>query len=162
MFSNIGLLIQRSRAHLNVGDINIFTTPRKLVHSLQNSSDIKLSENQARRFRSPSANIGRNPLLQNGSYEQKMNENSSSGSHQCEGGSESVSSTDDASDNAFVAVSAEVVPEIKTETKRYDVKLRHRKIAVTLSGYLLFISFAVFASLLLIADHEEGYNIVPT
>lgn len=120
MFSNIGLLIQRSRAHINVDKINIFTTPRKLVHSLQNSSDIKLSENQARRFRSPSsANIGRNPLLQNGSYEQTTNEKSSSGGHQYGGGSESVSSTDDAPDNAVVAVSAEVVPEIKTETKGY-------------------------------------------
>ncbi|KAL8147138.1 protein SINE1-like isoform X1 [Apium graveolens] len=48
---------QRARSHINIDDVKIFTTPRKLIRSLQDhkSENSEVSEKQSRMFKSPYA-----------------------------------------------------------------------------------------------------------
>ncbi|GKV20710.1 hypothetical protein SLEP1_g30795 [Rubroshorea leprosula] len=132
---------QRSRCHINVDDIDIFTTPRKLIHSLhvddinifttlrklihslQDPNIVKsdFSEKQTRRFRSPSSGRFQScpSPRQNGFQHDLMHEVNGKESlcnngEQYEGVSESVSSTDSPADGNLQE-SLEVVPVIKTE-----------------------------------------------
>ncbi|KAJ7976370.1 ARM repeat superfamily protein [Quillaja saponaria] len=96
----------RSRSRVNVDNIMIFKTPRKLIHSLQDLTEVNsdCSEKKPRRFRSlSSSNIEWSPASkydQNGfshgvSCDCKENESLYAGGEQFQGGPESVSSTDD-------------------------------------------------------------------
>ncbi|KAK9290885.1 hypothetical protein L1049_009064 [Liquidambar formosana] len=163
---------QRSRSQINVDNIQIFTTPRKLIRSLQDPNGVNsdFSEKQTRRFRSPSStNFDWSPNTKynrNGSscdvdYEIEGNENLSSGGEQFQVGSESVSSTEDVPTDVDVQVSHEVFPGSKTEIQKLGIeKTRWKRAFQLLCG--LFVLFAVFASLLWIDNEDEGYNLVPT
>ncbi|XP_059647313.1 protein SINE1 [Cornus florida] len=162
---------QRSRSQINIDNVKIFTTPRKLIHSLQEASDSgsNFSVKQTRRCRSPySSDFEWSPMSkynQNASshdmnHEIKKDVNLSGGGTQLHGGSESVSSTEDLPSDADLQVSRDEIPEIKSEAS-FDVQRKHRKSTLSvLSGFLLVL-FAVFICLLRIDDHGEGY-LVPT
>eukprot|EP00257_Ricinus_communis_P008154 XP_002525438.2 protein SINE1 [Ricinus communis] len=163
---------QRSRSHLNVDDINIFTTPRKLIHSLQEPNDVDsdFSERQSRRFRSPSRKydyspnmkFNRNGFQHHEGYEVEENRNSYAGGEQLQGTSESVSSTDDVPVHTDVQLSPEVLSGNKDDAPRFCSRKDHRKNFYRLFGGLFFALLAIFSSLLWIDSQDNGGYLVPT
>ncbi|KAJ4972299.1 hypothetical protein NE237_005398 [Protea cynaroides] len=117
---------QRPLCHLNIDHIKIFTTPRKLICSLQDPDVVNsdFSEKQSRRFRSPSSNQSQwsptRKLDENAlSYHPKFhegNKNMSKAVEQTNIDSESMSSTRDVLTNAEPQVSDEVNTESMSST----------------------------------------------
>ncbi|CAK9145899.1 unnamed protein product [Ilex paraguariensis] len=163
---------QRSRSHINVDNVKIFTTPRKLIRSLQEPDDMGFFDNQSRRFRSPSSSkfewspaskYDQNGLSHEADHEIKGDENLSSGGEQFHGSLESVSSsTEDVPVDADLQVYPKEVPGSKTESQGICVQKVHRKSTVNIVCGLLAMLFVVFGCLLWIDDQDEGYNLVPT
>lgn len=163
----------RSRTQMNVDNVQIFRTPRKLICSLQDPNDRNsdFSVKQARRFRSlSSSNIEWSPTAkydQNG-FSHHMNCNGKgngsmyANDEEFQGGLESVSSTDDVLTDADLHVSQEAVPEDKTETQSLGLKKARQKTTSKFVCGLFFVLLAVFTPLLWINDQDEGYYLVPT
>ncbi|KAL6272022.1 hypothetical protein ACE6H2_022714 [Prunus campanulata] len=165
----------RSRTPINVDNI-IFNTPRRLVHSLQDPSNVysKSSEKRARRFRSlslsefdwsPNARYDQEGYSHGVNYDCRENGSFYAGDEQFQGGPESVSSTDGIPVDADLQVSQEVVPENETEIQMSGIKSARRKVAVKLLCGLSFALLAVAMPLLWINDQgegHEGYYLVPT
>ncbi|KAJ7971876.1 ARM repeat superfamily protein [Quillaja saponaria] len=163
----------RSRTRVNVDNIKIFKTPRKLIHSLQDPTDVNsdCSEKKTRRFRSlSSSNIKWSPASeydQNGiSHELNCdcqeNESLYAGAEQFQDGQESVSSTDDLPADADLQMPHEVVPENKMETQRARTEKQHQKTAFKLVCGFSFVLLASFVPLLWNNDQDKGYYLVPT
>ncbi|GMH28386.1 hypothetical protein Nepgr_030229 [Nepenthes gracilis] len=131
---------QRTYSQINVDSIKIFTTPRKLVRSLQETdADSNYTENQARRCRSPRSGI-----------------------EQFHSDIESVSSTEDLPAKADEHVSSELPPGSKNEDPKL-VKIFRRNAAANILGAIFLGIFAVFVSTLWWLDvGEEGFDLVPT
>lgn len=151
---------------MNLDNVKIFTTPRKLICSLQDPNDRNsdFSVKQARRFSRSlsSSNIEWSPTAkydQNG-FSHDMNCNANGEEYQ--GGPESVSSTDDVLTDADLHVSQEAVPEDKTETQRPVLQKARQKTTSKFVCGLLFVLLAVFTPLLWMNDQDEGYYLVPT
>lgn len=152
---------QRSNSHINVDDVKIFTTPRKLIRSLQDLGDYDdtgCSEKQSRRFRSPMRGTsGWTSTSMHGLTEDincgNNNDKFSSDGH---GRSESVSSTEGVFSNNNLQLSAEIVPANKYRLKN------HRSSTRRLVCGLLVSLFAVFLFLLAIGDQDNHHIIVPT
>ncbi|KAK9058675.1 hypothetical protein SSX86_023517 [Deinandra increscens subsp. villosa] len=149
---------QRSRSYVNVNNTDLFTTPRKLVKSLQHSNS-DCSENQSGRFRSPpSSKFNWSP---NSSYDKNgFDESFTSEYEQFNGTSESVSSTEDiqllTNGSDKLQQSEELVPETKVKSK---VQIPP---AVSIASGLFVLLIAVVC-FLWIRDLDEGYNnLVPT
>lgn len=164
-------VLQRSPSRVNVDNFKIFTTPRKLIRSLQNKDDVNsnFSEKQSKWLRSPSSKFDWTPTTkynQNGfqhevNYEVEGTENLSGCGEQVQIGSESVSSTEDVPADVDVEVSHEMLTGSKIEIPKSSIKKSYRRIAFKLVCSL-FMLLALLASLLWIGDRDEGYNIVPT
>ncbi|KAJ9179919.1 hypothetical protein P3X46_008230 [Hevea brasiliensis] len=163
----------RSRSHTNVDNINIFTTPRKLIHFLQDPNDVDsdFSEKLSKKFRSPylskfdyspNMKLNRNGFQHSVGYEVEDNRNSCTGEEQFQDTSESVSSTDDAPGDADVQVSPEVVTTNKDDTSRFHNRKSHWKNSYRLVVSLFFALLAVFTSLMWADDQKEGQYLVPT
>ncbi|KHG01527.1 Transposase [Gossypium arboreum] len=116
---------QRSRSRINVE--TLFTTPRKLIHSLQDPNELNsdYSEKQFRRFRSPcSEKFGGSPTTNRNSFrrgiinevKRKARSYTDGEDH---GVSESVSSTDDSPAELDVLGSTDAAPKNKKETLEY-------------------------------------------
>lgn len=157
------------RSHINV---NIFTTPRKLFHSLQDPNDVDsdFSEKKSRRFRSPCSSkfdysptmkFNKNGFHHNVGYEFEDKGDSYAGDEQFQGTSESVSSTDDVPVHADVQVSPELVPANKTVGQRFCVEKGRRKFSSILF-VVIFFALIVFTSLMWIDSQDEGQHLVPT
>ncbi|XP_057445822.1 protein SINE1-like [Lotus japonicus] len=156
----------RSRSQVNVDTIKIFTTPRKLIHSLQDLNDetSDCSENLNKRIRNlSSGNIKWNPACyskydKNGiadhvNYDCKENE-SSCGDVQFQGGPESVSSTDELLGDADMQSRNDIL----TVLMEKPIQKAKRKLVCGLS----FVIIAMATPLLWINSQEEGHFLVPT
>ncbi|KAF8395974.1 hypothetical protein HHK36_017585 [Tetracentron sinense] len=164
---------QRSLSQLKIDDFKIFTTPRKLIHSLQDPNDVysNFSEKQSGRFRIPASNhlkwsparkFDGNGLHHDLNNEAEGNKTLSETGEQMQDGSESVSSTGDVPANADAKPSCEVVPEDKTRIQSLCIKRRNfGKAALNLVCGLFFMLFAVISALW-IDNKEEVFNLVPT
>ncbi|XP_022719278.1 protein SINE1-like isoform X1 [Durio zibethinus] len=160
---------QRSRSRINVD--NLFTTPRKLIHSLQDPTDLNSDYcgKQSRRFRSPSSEkFGWGPTTNHNNFRHGMIYEVKGNGHLCNDGeafqgiSESVSSTDDGPADVHVQGSHEAVPVNKTETQEFhNVKVRKKKASKMFFG-LLFVIVAVLTSLLWTEVQDESFYVVPT
>ncbi|KDP39712.1 hypothetical protein JCGZ_02732 [Jatropha curcas] len=159
---------QRSRSHINVDNINMFTTPRKLIRSLQdpNDMDSDFSEKQSRRFMSPCPNkfdyspnmkFSRNGFQHNVGYEVEENRNFYAGTELFQDTSESVSSTDDVPVDTKVQVSS----ANKDDTPKFHSGKGYRKKPYRLIIGLFFALLAIFTSIMWI-DTQEGQHLVPT
>ncbi|PON86862.1 Coatomer beta subunit [Trema orientale] len=173
----------RSRNQINVDSI-IFRTPRKLVHSLQDpdNANSDCCEKQARRLRSISlSDFDWSPASrydQNGtSHDVKNYDNRTNGSlyadgEKLQGGSESVSSTDDIpAANVSEQESGKVIQDHKTENQAQTqnqssiIEKPRRKMSLMLVfGLLPFLLLAVFVVLDWMNDQNEfdGHYLVPT
>ncbi|GAB4843719.1 hypothetical protein Ancab_013684 [Ancistrocladus abbreviatus] len=161
---------QRTQSQINVDSVKIFTTPRKLIRSLQeNDANSDYYENQARRFRSPcSIKCDCSPLIKDDhnslSYEVSQDNNNGNitdGNQNFQTDSESVSSTEDIRGCEDAKVSSEMLPRSKNEDQKH-VKI-HPKKAASIILYAIFLGlFAVCASVLWLRVEDEGYNLVPT
>ncbi|XP_057507334.1 protein SINE1-like [Actinidia eriantha] len=160
---------QRSRSQINVDNIKIFSTPRKLIRSLQDPNDETpdFSEKQTRMFRSPSSSkfewspaskYDQNGHSPNTNYELKKDEKLSDDREQFQGGSESVSSTEDIPINADL----QMPPGSKIEPKSLGIQKNNRKSAFGVVSGLVVLLFALLICLLRIDDQGDGYNLVPT
>ncbi|KAJ1390517.1 Armadillo-type fold [Sesbania bispinosa] len=161
----------RSRTPVNVDSIKIFTTPRKLIHSLQDPDDetSDYSEKQNRRFRSlSSGNIewspasyskyDQNGAADHGNYDPKENE-SSCDDVQFQGGQESVSSTDDL---PVGDADMQRPPESRDDTQTVLMKKPLQKAKRKFVCGLSFVLLAMATPLLWINSQEEGHFLVPT
>ncbi|XP_047960978.1 protein SINE1-like isoform X2 [Salvia hispanica] len=139
----------QSKAHIKVDDVKIFSTPRRLIRSLQDldNSDVGLSEKQPRRFRSPMRPVsllGQLGLPNGMDCENK--DELASGDEQFHANAESVSSTEDVSNLA------EMIPVDKPHHNSA------RKVI-----FALFVGlFAVLVFLLVIGDQDNHHVMVPT
>lgn len=145
------MCFQQSKAHIKVDDVKIFSTPRRLIRSLQDldNSDVCLSEKQPRRLRSPMRPISLLGQLglPNGMDCENKDE---SGDEQFHANAESVSSTEDVPDLA------EMIPVDKLQVKKHHNSAR--KVV-----FALFVGlFAVFVFLLVIGDQDNHHVMVPT
>ncbi|KAI7729230.1 hypothetical protein M8C21_015712, partial [Ambrosia artemisiifolia] len=148
--------VDRSRSYVNVNNTDIFTTPKKLVKSLQVSNS-DCSENQSRRFRSPaSSKFNWSP---NSSYDHSgFDESFTNENEQFNGASESVSSTEDIPANGSnnLQVSQEPVPETKVKS---NVQISP---AISIASGLFVLLIAVVCFMWM-RDLDDGYNnLVPT
>ncbi|XP_038725158.1 protein SINE1-like [Tripterygium wilfordii] len=162
---------QRSRSRVNVDDINIFTTPRKLIHSLQDPADTNLdfSEKQTSRFRRPSSRkykhsprFHQNGFSRDENSKVRENGNIYASGEQLESVSESVSSSHNACVEGNVQVSHEAT-ENKSETQRISIEeawLNWKPSAGWVSS-LLFVLLAVFC-LTWMFGQDEPHHFVPT
>lgn len=161
---------QRSRSHINVDDIHIFTTPRKLIRSLQELDDVnsEFSEKQSRRFRSPSSGrfLSCQSPRQNGfhhEHETNGNGNFCGGAEEYESASESVASTDNEPVDSHVQVqeSCLAVPMTKTKVQKPTVETIHRK---KVSKIFLMLFSIILALIVLICSdgRDEVHHLVPT
>ncbi|XP_021898127.1 uncharacterized protein LOC110814853 isoform X2 [Carica papaya] len=160
---------QRSRSRINVDNVNIFTTPRKLIHSLQDPTDIDsdFSGRQPRRFRSPcSRNFDRKPKLHQDCFQHDSVHDFEGNGNPCNAGeqsrcvSESVSSTDEVPLDADAQIPHKAIPQNVTEVQKICMGKAYGK-AVSRLVFGFFILLAVLASLFWIDGHEEHY-LVPT
>ncbi|GAB2295394.1 hypothetical protein Dimus_029566 [Dionaea muscipula] len=165
----------RSRSpspQVNLDSVKIFTTPRKLFRSLQETEMISDSyENQARRFRtSCSCKCHCNAIVnhhnQNGlSYEMSCDgtENGNvAGDEQCHSNSESVSSTEDIPVGADGQVSSQVVPKSKHQPRDLMVKTFMQKTTEFIPEAIFLVLIAVLVMLQWSGFHDEGPRFVPT
>ncbi|KAI9184786.1 hypothetical protein LWI28_001040 [Acer negundo] len=185
---------QRSRSHINVDNVGIFTTPRKLIRSLQDLNDVSsdFSEKQSRRFGSPSSikfeqsptqsrngfkqsptpsrngfeqspTPSRNGFSREIFYDVKGNGNLCNGGEQYQGGSESVSSTDDSPASPDTQITRELaVPEKKTEMQKLCVERTFGKAGLKFAfGLFFFMLLTAFVSTMFV-DQESGHRLVPT
>ncbi|XWS58272.1 hypothetical protein CRYUN_Cryun08bG0019700 [Craigia yunnanensis] len=160
---------QRSHSRINVD--SLFTTPRKLIHSLQDLNDLNpdYSEKQSRRFRSPcSEKFGWSPTTNHNRfrrgmiYEVKGNGHMYTDGEEFQGVFESVSSTDDNPADVDVQGSHEAVPVNKTETQEFHNEKARKKIASKMFFGLFLIIVAVLTSLLWTEVQDESFYVVPT
>lgn len=159
---------QRSRSHVNAD--NIFTTPRKLIRSLQDPYDVDsdFSEKQIRRFRSPSSGIIRSTTpspRQNGFQHNMMqngNESVCNGSEHCEATSESIASTDDATADGQMQEPNCTIPMIRTKNQKSSIRTSHWKKGSKLLLILFSIILVVFIALIFRDGWDEGDHLVPT
>ncbi|KAJ4824631.1 Protein sine1 [Turnera subulata] len=182
---------QRSRSRINVDNINMFTTPRKLIRSLQDPIDVDsdFSEKQSRRCKSPATSksdyspginfnrngfhhvkdyelrengFNRNGFHQNKDYEQRENGYLYEEGEQYQG-SESVSSTDDIpSSGTDVQVSQEVFAANITDVQRFPTEKGGRRTYCRLLAFIVFAMLAVLPSLIWFDAEDEGHYLVPT
>ncbi|XP_031389707.1 protein SINE1-like [Punica granatum] len=166
---------QRPRSQINVDNIKIFTTPRKLLHSLQDSSltSSGSTEKSLRRFRSPSSSVsdwspvskyGGNGSQYDPNDENKENGSSYDGTEQLIGRSESVSSTKDvmpAGDHDEIA--QRVDAPVDMAKKEVIGRGKIRKGSYFLLGFSLFVLvLAIIASPLWFDDQRERSHLAPT
>lgn len=162
-------MLQRSRSLINVKNISFFTTPRKLIRSLQDvdvNSDF--SEKQSRKYLSPaSVKFEQSPTPRRKGfsrevfYDDKPYGNSCTVVEQVQRVSESVSSTDDLA-GADIQVAQEVVPENKTEMHNCCSKKTHLKTASRIVLGLFLFLLLVFSLLMRNDDQNKGNHLVPT
>lgn len=147
------VLFQRTRSYVNVDNMDLFTTPRKLLRSLQHPDD-DCSGNQSRRFRSPSSS----KFNQSHTSNFDQNESLTDENEQIYGTLESVSSTEDIDippngDNHLQQQSQVLLPEAKTKSQRLS--------AVVISSGLVILLIAVICFFWK-QDQDKVYNLVPT
>ncbi|CAI9779403.1 unnamed protein product [Fraxinus pennsylvanica] len=164
---------QRSRSHINIDSVKIFSTPRKLIRSLQdpNGMTSDFSEKQTRRFGSPfSSKFEWTPTskhVQDG-HAHGMNcyiekgKNFSPDGEQFHGKSESVSSTEDVLLDADSQMSQEVVCGNQTGYQSANILKGQRKSGGGIVGCLLLVLFAVFLFLLVFNNQDNSSVLVPT
>lgn len=169
----------RSRAQVNVDNIKIFKTPRKLIQSLQDpfdvNSDSSEKQNSNRRFRSSSSgNIQWSPTSgcdQNGflheNSDSKENESllydvGDNDDAQIQHGQESVSIPDELSGEVDMQMHPEAVPTSKNNTQRIGMEMTLRRAALKLVCGLSFALLAVATPLVWINGQDEGHYLVPT
>ncbi|KAK8576286.1 hypothetical protein V6N13_090760 [Hibiscus sabdariffa] len=168
---------RRSRSRINVD--NLFTTPRRLIRSLQDPNDLNsdYSGKQYMRFRSPcSENFGCSPTTNHNSYRRGMNnvvEGKVRSYSDCEnqGDSESVSSTDDSpaeldvqGTNGAVLVNKNENLDFqsKNETLEFQSKKVCKKTAYKMFFGLFLIIFVALTSFLWTEVEDESFYMVPT
>ncbi|KAE9612519.1 hypothetical protein Lal_00033285 [Lupinus albus] len=155
---------RRSHTQVSVDNIQIFETPRRLIHSLQDPDDANsdCSEKQNRRIRSqlsgsidcsPASNCiyDQNCFADHVNYDDGEDNESLYADVPFENDSESVSSTDGLPGAAYIQIPPEVVPENRLRKTR-------RKLVCGLS----FILIAMATPLLWISSQEEADYLVPT
>lgn len=165
-------MFQRTQSHINIDGVNIFTTPRKLVCSLQDSNDVisDFSERQTKRFESPfsskfqwapTSKHEQNGLAQGMHCNIERGKNFSCGGELFHGKSESVSSTGDVLPDTDSQVSPEVCGN-QTESQSANIQKVHRKPGREILGCLLLVLFVVFLFLLGFDHQNSSYVLVPT
>lgn len=131
---------QKSRSYINVDNIKIFTTPRKLVKSLQ-APNSDFSEKQSQRYRIPSlSKFDLDPT--SNQDESGLSSDHKDEEYRCT--SESVSSTEE--------LCQELVPETKAKPRFFALRI--------LSG--LIVLFSVIVCFMLLGVPDDDYNLVPT
>ncbi|XP_021738263.1 TORTIFOLIA1-like protein 2 [Chenopodium quinoa] len=165
---------QRTRSQINLDYVKIFTTPRKLVRSLQdNDENSDYYGDQSRRQRSPcSANCEWSPVVK---YNQSscLNKNrpqDGTGNitdecedHQSHSISESVSSTQDVLAMANGDVSLKMLHrDQSTSEKIVKIPGRNLRKMATLVLLIVLVFSLGFASVLLLGDQGEFVGMVPT
>ncbi|KAL3834928.1 hypothetical protein ACJIZ3_009664 [Penstemon smallii] len=156
---------QRSNSRINVDDVRIYTTPRKLIRSLQNSDDVNsgFSVKQIKRYESPTPSTYLvtptmrhqvNGLSQDMNCDKDRDENMSFDGEQFHCTSESISSTEDVfTDKDLRSSPLEVIHENK-----FRIRKNHQSYIVC----VLFVILAVIFCLMEIRDQNDLYVLVPT
>ncbi|GER27472.1 ARM repeat superfamily protein [Striga asiatica] len=150
---------QRLNSHINVDDVKIFTTPRRLIRSLQDleDSDSSFSKGQDLRFRRTLASLHE----QNGLFRDMNRVNGGDRffpENKLHSRSESVSSTENVSGDKNLISATELVPENKARLERVHVRISARKIVYGLFAVLS----ALLLCLLAIGDQDDRDILVPT
>lgn len=155
--------LQRTRSRINVNNIKIFSTARKLVCSLQDHDEDSQYDNQCRRRGSPyTSNRDWSPIA---NYDQNgclKNHRSKIGfeDNLCGSTSESVLSTEDFLAIAHGNASAKMLDRGQIESIK-TVKASGRKISTFVMFIFLLISLGL-ASVMLTGEQDENCNLVPT
>lgn len=181
---NLFLVFQRTQLHLNIDDSTIFKTPRKLIHSLQDSDEVGTGfpEKQITRMRrptshevkwSPKRQINENDVSQYPNHEDERNslqrqnkvfhESNVADAESEPDGYESVSSTGDGPVVANEEASYEAGDNAKNVMDRAILRRQSfKKVALTLLfGVSLILPVTIFSAML-VDYRDEFFNLVPT
>ncbi|KAJ6291932.1 hypothetical protein OIU76_023927 [Salix suchowensis] len=165
---------QRSRSRINVDNVSIFTTPRKLVHALQDPDDLDsdFSEKQHQRFGSPYSSkfdyrstprIKQNGFHHDVGLEVNENGNSYAGGEQLQGSSESVASTEEIPVNTDMEVLTEAILGDKSEDPEKNCFEREgRKTSSLLVVGFCIALLAILTSFMFIYVQDDSNHMVPT
>ncbi|XP_052174242.1 protein SINE1 [Diospyros lotus] len=158
---------QKSR--INVDNIKIYSTPRKLIRSLQDPNDEGTDSSGKETRISPSGKSNWSPTFkneQNGLSPDMKSEAKSDekllGGEQFLGGSESVSSTEDVPPDADLQVSPKVGGVNKIETRCFNIQKNNWKSTTSKVFGFFILLLAVSICFLWTGNQDEGYNLVPT
>ncbi|KAL6506054.1 hypothetical protein OROHE_022773 [Orobanche hederae] len=159
---------QLSNSRVNIDDVKIFTTPRKLIRSLQDldNFDPDYSIKQARRLispmtRTPTSMLGQNGLRQDMNRD-KDGDNKLFSDDEPRGSSESVSSTEDVFRDKVQVLSPEVVAVNKAQPQRAHVLMNHHNSARMIVYGLSAVLSALLFCFLAIGDQDDHHILVPT
>lgn len=178
-------VFQKTQPRLNIDDITIFKTPRKLICSLQDSDEVNigLSEKQTRKISSltspevgwsPRRQLNENGLSQYPNQEDECKRSLQSGSEVCQesnvvdaepetDGYESVSSTGDDPVVANGETSNEVGSIVKNAIDKAILRRQSfKKAALSLVFGVSLILPVAFFSTMLVDNQEDYFNLVPT
>lgn len=161
-------MTQRSRSQINIDNVKIFATPRKLIRSLQDPSDdnSNISDRHNRRYGSPSSQFERTPTSK---YEQngvcvnyRINEDNKSliGTDEAHGSYESVSSTEDVLAETNLHGSPRIADKSKLQP---DITGGHRQNwkFISIMFAMLFILVSTISAFFL-TGKDDGHHLVPT
>ncbi|KAL3534087.1 hypothetical protein ACH5RR_002548 [Cinchona calisaya] len=156
---------QRSRSLINVDNIKIFATPRKLIRSLQDTNEESSDSDKSNtRFRSapsqyemtPTSKYEQNGVQRVRNLEINGNGKSPTGSEVLRGSSESMSSTEN------IPIEANMQPSQKKECPRVDGWKFYWKSTRNMFSILLLVIFSSILCFMLTDDQGEGHNLIPT
>lgn len=164
-------MFQRSHSHITPENLAIFTTPRRLIRSLQDIDDNSLHFHgkNTRHYTGPSSCKLESPRRRRGNglfHSRTLKDNkdrkSSVESEKPHQSSESISSTEDAFADTESQCITKAVPESKTKsqgacTHSAQQTSNHKMIC----GFLVIV-ISMLAFLLWDEDQDGFYNLVPT
>ncbi|KAG9131731.1 hypothetical protein Leryth_009470 [Lithospermum erythrorhizon] len=159
------------RSHINVDNVKIFTTPRKLISSLRELDDMISEDGEKKSIRyckspssrklewgTPASKHERRCHCNSLNTKVEGDENSSATDEQFQTRTESVSSTENVSGQQALV---ELKPGNATELRLISVASKRWEAAKLICG-IFMILFAVLVFLFCIEDEKANYNLVPT
>ncbi|KAL8162877.1 hypothetical protein V2J09_014366 [Rumex salicifolius] len=158
---------QRTHSHINADNIKIYSTPRKLVRSLQDQDEDSTDfyKNQARIFKSPTSVIkySSNELSDGFINTNKIKERFSNKGDQSQSGTKVV--TDEncpVEKQVNVGEMLSVEPSQEVNKCKKAVKISGLKTAFYVFFAVLMAMFALFSSVSMLGNEQEGRHLVPT
>ncbi|KAK9123425.1 hypothetical protein Sjap_013027 [Stephania japonica] len=166
---------QKTQAQLSIDDIKIFTTPRKLIQSLQepNSDENNFLNKKEKRVSSPGSSQADSSLTENAyrdavfhSLNEEVNKNrtGSEVGEQASNSCESVSSSGDVAADTNRETSHEVGPDPNFNSQHLSLSRKSfgKRLSNLTSGLFILLAVAILVLLVIMIDNQEAFDLVPT
>ncbi|KAK9157719.1 hypothetical protein Scep_004293 [Stephania cephalantha] len=172
----VAVPLHKTHNQLSIDEIKIFTTPRKLIQSLQeqNSDESNFFNKKERRVSSPGSsqaesspteNVYRDAVFHSLNVEVNKNRTCSEVGEQASNSYESVSSSGEAVADTNQEVSHEVGPDPNFNSQHLSLSRKSfgKRFSNLVSGLFIFLAVAILVlPVIMIDNQEEAFDLVPT